>query len=175
MSGSTNSSSGFLGGENIGGFGYGIGVTVGVLLIVTTIFLASYYCSKADVAATAAQHQPSTAADRPEVATEVVVVVDEGLSEETIKSYPKLLYSDAKLGKPNSSTATCCSICLADYKGRDVLRELPDCGHLFHRKCIDPWLRLHATCPVCRTSPMPTPLATPLAEAAPLAATRRDH
>ncbi|CAH2040846.1 unnamed protein product [Thlaspi arvense] len=62
------------------------------------------------------------------------------------------------------STATCCSICLADYKGSDTLRLLPDCGHLFHLKCVDPWLRLHPTCPVCRTSPVPTPMSTPLAE-----------
>ncbi|KAJ0624340.1 putative transcription factor C2H2 family [Helianthus annuus] len=38
--------------------------------------------------------------------------------------------------------------CLADYKGKDLLRELPDCGHLFHVKCVDPWLRLNPTCPI---------------------------
>lgn len=106
-----------------------------------------------------------------------MVVVEQGLAEQgldeaTITGYPKLLYSEAKLEK-KGSTASCCSVCLADYKDTDMLRALPDCGHLFHQKCIDPWLRLHPTCPVCRTSPLPTPLSTPLAEVVPLAI-RRD-
>ncbi|XP_019261485.1 PREDICTED: RING-H2 finger protein ATL70-like [Nicotiana attenuata] len=91
------------------------------------------------------------------------VVVEVGLDEETLLSYPKLLYSEAKVNHKDS-TATCCSICLADYKNSDMLRLLPDCGHLFHLKCVDPWLRLNPTCPVCRTSPLPIPQTTPLAE-----------
>ncbi|XP_019242177.1 PREDICTED: RING-H2 finger protein ATL70-like [Nicotiana attenuata] len=88
------------------------------------------------------------------------VVVEVGLDEETLLSYPKLLYLEAKVNHKDS-TATCCSICLADYKNSDMLRLLPDCGHLFHLKL---WLRLNPTCPVCRTSPLPTPQSTPLAE-----------
>nr|XP_009780433.1 PREDICTED: RING-H2 finger protein ATL70-like [Nicotiana sylvestris] len=91
------------------------------------------------------------------------VVVEVGLDEETLLSYPKLLYSEAKVNHKDS-TLTCCSICLADYKNSDMLRLLPDCGHLFHLKCVDPWLRLNPTCPVCRTSPLATPQSTPLAE-----------
>ncbi|CAI9097570.1 OLC1v1034032C1 [Oldenlandia corymbosa var. corymbosa] len=125
----TSTGGGFLGSENIGGFGYGIGVSVGILLLITTITLASYYCTR---------------------------------------NSQQILYSEAKL-KNKDSTATCCSICLADYKNSDTLRVLPDCSHLFHLKCVDPWLRLHPTCPVCRTSPLPTPLSTPLAEVVPLA------
>ncbi|EYU19848.1 hypothetical protein MIMGU_mgv1a024718mg [Erythranthe guttata] len=53
------------------------------------------------------------------------------------------------------SYASACSICLADYGEADLIRLLPSCGHLFHLKCIDPWLILHPTCPVCRSSPSP--------------------
>ncbi|KAG7958387.1 hypothetical protein I3843_10G019000 [Carya illinoinensis] len=163
---STAGSGGLL--DNIGGFGYGIGISIGILLLITTITLASYCCTRAD--------QPTEPARSRRTAPQVIesqnYVVDVGLDEATILSYPKLPYSEAKI-KKKDSTATCCSICLADYKSSDMLRLLPDCGHLFHFKCVDPWLRLHPTCPVCRTSPMPTPLSTPLAEVVPLAS-RRD-
>lgn len=150
-----------MGSQNISGFGYGVGVSVGILLLITTITLASYFCTRAPppVASASGLRQQE---ESPECIVEV------GLDEATLLSYPKLLYSQAKL-ENKDSTATCCSICLADYKGSDTLRLLPDCKHLFHLQCVDPWLRQHPTCPVCRTSPLPSPMATPLAEVVPLA------
>ncbi|TYH04881.1 hypothetical protein ES288_A08G041000v1 [Gossypium darwinii] len=44
-----------------------------------------------------------------------------------------------------------CSICLGEYKEKEVLRIMPKCAHNFHLSCIDVWLRKHSTCPVCRT------------------------
>lgn len=169
---STTSSGGFLGSENIGGFGYGIGVSVGILLLITTITLASYYCTR-NQTTTIEPMNRNRRRGAPQQPSAEEVVVEIGLDEETLRNYPKLLYSEAKSVKSkdldSSSTASCCSICLADYKNSDTLRLLPDCGHLFHLKCVDPWLRLHPTCPVCRTSPLPSPISTPLAEVIPLA------
>ncbi|KAF7804217.1 RING-H2 finger protein ATL70 [Senna tora] len=167
---STGDSSGFLGSNNISGFGYGIGISSGILLLITTITLTSYFCARTSSTRSASAHTNINIA--PTLILEPQhAVVDVGLDEATILSYPKLLYSEAKLNK-SDSTPTCCSICLGDYKAKDMLRLLPDCGHMFHLKCIDPWLRLHPTCPLCRTSPVPTPLSTPLAEVVPLAAMR---
>ncbi|CAL0328119.1 unnamed protein product [Lupinus luteus] len=45
-----------------------------------------------------------------------------------------------------------CIICLADYKEKEILRMMPECGHTFHLSCIDIWLRKQPTCPVCRLS-----------------------
>ncbi|KAK4415966.1 RING-H2 finger protein ATL80 [Sesamum alatum] len=45
-----------------------------------------------------------------------------------------------------------CSICLAEYQEKEVLRIMPNCGHSFHLSCIDTWLRKRSTCPVCRLS-----------------------
>ncbi|KAK0053424.1 NEP1-interacting protein 1 [Biomphalaria pfeifferi] len=42
-----------------------------------------------------------------------------------------------------------CSICLKDFKTGDQKRILP-CVHNFHIECGDKWLRMNATCPVCR-------------------------
>ncbi|KAL5537669.1 hypothetical protein UlMin_043994 [Ulmus minor] len=78
-------------------------------------------------------------------------VIKEGLDNNTLVSFPKLVYS-----KDNQKTYSCCSVCLADYKDGEVLRVLLDCGHVFHLKCVDSWLRLHPTCPICRNSPSKT-------------------
>ncbi|KAF3321766.1 RING-H2 finger protein ATL68-like isoform X1 [Carex littledalei] len=45
-----------------------------------------------------------------------------------------------------------CTICLADYQEKDVLRTFPYCGHSFHATCIDIWLKQNFTCPICRIS-----------------------
>ncbi|GAB4857158.1 hypothetical protein Ancab_015068 [Ancistrocladus abbreviatus] len=175
---STTDSSGLLGrtGNNFGVFTYGIGVSVGVLLLISTITLTSYCCTRtehhgrlqppisaASAASPSDEHQQSECS-----------VVDVGIDGATLLSYPKLLYSPSpKVSLPKKdSTASCCSICLADYKIDDLLRLLPGCGHVFHLRCIDPWLRLRSSCPMCRTSPLPTPLSTPLAEVVPLASRR---
>lgn len=44
-----------------------------------------------------------------------------------------------------------CAICLEGFKDGDFCRKLPDCGHLFHVKCVDSWLTRVLNCPICRT------------------------
>ncbi|CAL5382891.1 unnamed protein product [Camellia sinensis] len=44
--------------------------------------------------------------------------------------------------------AECC-ICLCPYEDGTELRELP-CRHHFHCSCIDKWLYINATCPLCK-------------------------
>ncbi|XP_059634127.1 E3 ubiquitin-protein ligase At1g63170-like [Cornus florida] len=44
--------------------------------------------------------------------------------------------------------AECC-ICLCGYDDGIELRELP-CRHHFHCTCIDKWLYINATCPLCK-------------------------
>nr|TKS09166.1 putative RING-H2 finger protein ATL69 [Populus alba] len=94
-----------------------------------------------------------------------------GLAEPIIDSYTKMVLGESRrLPKPNDGP---CSICLSDYQPKDTIRCLPDCHHCFHVDCIDGWLKMSATCPLCRNSPAPsegpTPVTTPLAEVVPLA------
>ncbi|XP_059285731.1 RING-H2 finger protein ATL56 [Lycium ferocissimum] len=43
-----------------------------------------------------------------------------------------------------------CAICLDGFKDGEYVRKLPDCGHVFHVKCVDSWLTRVLNCPVCR-------------------------
>ncbi|XP_051223521.1 E3 ubiquitin-protein ligase ATL23-like [Lolium perenne] len=45
-----------------------------------------------------------------------------------------------------------CIVCLEAARGGERWRALPPCGHAFHTACVDPWLLLSPTCPVCRAT-----------------------
>ncbi|KAK8966306.1 E3 ubiquitin-protein ligase [Platanthera guangdongensis] len=99
------------------------------------------------------------------------VVDQEGASEEDIRHLPKFKFRRTgdfgKLGEMSSfggvmsecgdphnevalshENAECC-ICLSAYDDGVELRQLP-CGHHFHCACIDKWLHINATCPLCK-------------------------
>ncbi|XWS74683.1 hypothetical protein CRYUN_Cryun01aG0019000 [Craigia yunnanensis] len=151
----------------MGGFAYTIGFSTTIIALLFMITLSIYFCTRTNPSSHQATTTSTGSTDHESVAME------QGLDEETLNSYPKLLYSQAKLHKVDSlSSPSSCSICLGEYKDSDMLRLLPDCGHIFHLKCVDSWLRLNPTCPICRNSPVSTPLATPLSEVTPLAMPR---
>ncbi|GAA0162784.1 ubiquitin-protein ligase [Lithospermum erythrorhizon] len=41
-----------------------------------------------------------------------------------------------------------CPICLVEF-GEEVVREMP-CMHKYHGRCIEKWLGIHGSCPLCR-------------------------
>ncbi|XP_014165211.2 RING finger protein 215 [Geospiza fortis] len=55
-------------------------------------------------------------------------------------------------GKPPRSRACeidSCAVCLDQFHKSQWLRGLP-CSHAVHRDCVDPWLLLQQTCPLCK-------------------------
>ncbi|KAG6630421.1 hypothetical protein I3843_13G014800 [Carya illinoinensis] len=165
------------------GLGYGIAIAVSILVLISTIMFASYACVRVKAngrsdndSNNGGDHNDDMNVHRSDLQSaartsmEPVIVVM-GLDGSIIESYPKTVLGESgSLPNPNHGP---CSICLSDYLPRDTIRSIPDCHHYFHANCIDEWLRMSATCPLCRTSPAPsatpTPLATPLSELAPLA------
>uniref|UniRef100_A0ACD5U3H0 Uncharacterized protein n=1 Tax=Avena sativa TaxID=4498 RepID=A0ACD5U3H0_AVESA len=50
-----------------------------------------------------------------------------------------------------------CAVCIVEFRDGDLARLLPRCGHRFHAACVDAWLRLHSTCPLCRADVVAPP------------------
>ncbi|XP_022139680.1 NEP1-interacting protein-like 2 [Momordica charantia] len=70
----------------------------------------------------------------------------EGMARESIEKLGVCEYDHSKM---NNSIISC-SICLEEFEDGEFGRRLPNCGHLFHVGCIDQWLYLHGSCPICR-------------------------
>lgn len=72
-----------------------------------------------------------------------------GLDEVALKTLPvrkKHGIVEAGLEAPS------CSICLSDFVQEENVKVIPNCKHEFHPVCVDKWLGVHPSCPLCRTS-----------------------
>ncbi|KAK4279481.1 hypothetical protein QN277_011257 [Acacia crassicarpa] len=128
-------------------------LTFGIIFLVLSICLACIRLRK--LAGNPAMFNFLARPSSTTAAVELPTIAERGLDDSTINTFPKLSYSEMKNSSyyniEDPSNSSSCSICLADYKEDDMLRLLPDCGHLFHLLCVDPWLKVHNTCPICRT------------------------
>ncbi|KAE9615756.1 putative transcription factor C2H2 family [Lupinus albus] len=52
------------------------------------------------------------------------------------------------MGRYLKSACECC-ICLCSYENGEELHALP-CNHHFHSTCILKWVKMKATCPLCK-------------------------
>lgn len=72
-----------------------------------------------------------------------------GLEPVAVAAIPTVKYSHECFKSREDEDAQC-SICLADYQDKEILRIMPSCHHNFHLSCIDVWLQKQSTCPICR-------------------------
>ncbi|KAK2361887.1 RING-type E3 ubiquitin transferase [Trifolium repens] len=163
------------------GLGYSIAITLAFLVLLATLILSFYLCCRNN-------HNPNNNPNNNNSLnyTDGGIVLrldtfiaenDEenqlgeentvmGLEDNVINSYPRFQFSRDSATVLGQNTT--CSICLCEYKDSEMLRMMPECRHYFHLCCLDSWLKLNGSCPVCRNSPLPTPLSTPLQEVVPL-------
>lgn len=45
-----------------------------------------------------------------------------------------------------------CAICYENYADGDVLSSPEQCGHVFHKACLENWLKCKHQCPTCRAN-----------------------
>uniref|UniRef100_A0A6M2F2L9 RING-type E3 ubiquitin transferase n=1 Tax=Populus davidiana TaxID=266767 RepID=A0A6M2F2L9_9ROSI len=134
---------------------YGIVLGAGIPGLLCIVGIGSYLFGR--LKAYSGGNQPTTEFSTA-IAPQPSVVIT-GLDAPTIESYPKTQLGDSgRLPKPNDNT---CPICLSEYQPKDTLRTIPDCSHYFHANCIDEWLKMNATCPLCRNSPDGSSVMTP--------------
>ncbi|GIX74160.1 RING-type E3 ubiquitin transferase [Caerostris extrusa] len=76
---------------------------------------------------------------------EVTLTGPPPLTKEEIKQLPIICVTD-ELHKED----ILCTICMEGFILREKAKKLP-CSHLYHEKCIRPWLEKQATCPNCRS------------------------
>ncbi|CAK9143168.1 unnamed protein product [Ilex paraguariensis] len=134
---------------------YGIIIGIGIPGIVCLIGLVCYICNR--IRGYEDRRYMNTELSAITIPPQRVLFAT-GLDGPTIASFPKTVLGESRR-LPNSSDSTC-PICLSEYQPKDALRTIPDCNHYFHAKCIDEWLKLNATCPLCRNSPDGSSLAT---------------
>lgn len=75
-----------------------------------------------------------------------------GVSTEFLSILPTFTYEKKDHGDGEERITTHaenCSICLSDYEDNEILRTLP-CFHIFHRDCVDDWLKQSKVCPICK-------------------------
>ncbi|GFT51876.1 e3 ubiquitin-protein ligase RNF126, partial [Trichonephila clavipes] len=78
--------------------------------------------------------------------------VEEGVEDlaaifcnDQIKAIPTVVINSEFLEKDIQ-----CAVCLEKFNLQEKAKQLP-CSHLYHEKCIIPWLERQATCPNCRS------------------------
>ncbi|CAL9237170.1 unnamed protein product [Arabidopsis halleri] len=90
------------------------------------------------------------------------VMTTRGLDQSTIETFKKMELGESR--RISGTNGIVCPICLSEYEphpgprasheyaSKETVRFVPECDHCFHVKCIDVWLKIHGSCPLCRNT-----------------------
>ena len=74
-------------------------------------------------------------------------------NEDEIRNLPTFIVDDSYLDKIQRNKEECmkkCVICMEEFVIKDELKTLP-CFHIYHKNCINEWLRNNMNCVICKT------------------------
>ncbi|KAI4297191.1 hypothetical protein L6164_037090 [Bauhinia variegata] len=131
--------------DSSAGSAFGKAIGIAVAAIICLMLMQCLACGRSH------RQQPQASLELPTlIAPEppFFAVTAVGLDRSIIETYPKIEVSESgALPDPNDNV---CSICLCEYQPKETLRSIPYCNHYFHLNCLDEWLKMNATCPLCR-------------------------
>jgi len=108
-------------------------VVINLVLVVLSLCMTCCLCSIAARSAVQEHFREAmNASSRP-------------MNKEEIASVPEITFES---GMYNAEDCVC-AICLCDYEAGEKLRSLP-CTHHFHTPCIDRWVAIDRSCPMCK-------------------------
>ena len=69
-----------------------------------------------------------------------------GADEATIAGTTQTMQFD---GTQEGEETPTCTVCMSEFEPGEELRRLP-CGHQYHTACVDQWLKINKSCPMCK-------------------------
>ncbi|CAH9054827.1 unnamed protein product [Cuscuta epithymum] len=76
----------------------------------------------------------------------------ESYMEEFRHQTPAIRYDSMCAASKNHPEQQECSVCLTEFAPEAEINRLP-CGHVFHKACLEKWLKYwNLTCPLCRNN-----------------------
>ena len=78
--------------------------------------------------------------------------VSKGAASSAVDALPTCKYCDA--ADHGAIVGDQCAICRMEFEPDDVMRVLP-CGHAEHAECLDQWLLINRSCPLCQQDVAP--------------------
>ncbi|CAN6349390.1 unnamed protein product [Urochloa humidicola] len=126
-----------------------LGISFGSLLAILLILCAiRWYLVRRSATRDAAEAAAAAAAA---AAAEPDKKRSTGLDADAIAALPEFAYrKEGSAGEEAAGEERECAVCLGAMAEGEAARLLPLCMHVFHRGCVDVWLRERSTCPVCR-------------------------
>merc|ERR1719265_2693627 len=76
-----------------------------------------------------------------------------GAKPDTISKIETVSFDPELFSPPNATNderpPNECCVCSEEYTSATPMKRTP-CGHYFHTECLEKWLKVARTCPLCR-------------------------
>ncbi|WCJ41639.1 RING/U-box superfamily protein [Euphorbia peplus] len=113
-----------------------------ILVLLSALFFMGFFSIYIRRFSTDPSPELTLSNNRPRPPRPAVSLKHKGIDPEVIRALPVYSYYRGEEIE--------CAICLGEFEEKENVRMIPYCRHVFHLECIETWLKMHVTCPVCR-------------------------